>query len=50
MTRIDESPDEDSSDQEIDFGDQADGFVQERPLTAVAIAMVCGMLFARALF
>lgn len=42
--------DTDVADQAYELGDQIDSFVDERPLTALAIAIVAGALFARYVF
>lgn len=38
------------ADEAYEFGAQVDGFVEERPLTALAIALVAGALIARYVF
>ena len=42
--------DTDVADQTYELGDQVDNFVDERPLTALAIAVLVGALFARYVF
>lgn len=42
--------DTDIADQAYELGDKVDSFVDERPLTAVAIAVLVGALFGRHFF
>lgn len=42
--------DTDVADQAYELGDQVDNFVDERPLTALGLAVLAGALFARYLF
>ena len=42
--------DTDVADQAYELGDQVDNFVDERPLTALALAVLAGALFARYVF
>ena len=41
---------DDVADQAYELGDQIDSFVDERPLTALALAVLAGALFARYVF